>query len=198
MSRTAKAVIAAMLLAGAIPVAALAQTQSSTPTTHAGTRLNFPASLGGATFERSVNYAAPPANNPGLGTAYTYSTPKRLTISVQVYDLGRRVPSGSDNPTVIGQFNAELSSAEQQFKYAGYTAFQKPSVPSSCTYGAVTFRCVTYSGVTQANSRVYSKLLLTGFRDHFIKIRIDWAQSHQQSAADADAALQAFVPALMR
>jgi hypothetical protein len=198
MSRTAKALIAAMLLAGAIPVAALAQTQSSTPTTNAGTRLNFPASLGGATFERSVNYAAPPANNPGLGTAYTYSTPKRLTISVQVYDLGRRVPSGSDNPTVIGQFNAELSSAEQQFKYAGYTAFQKPSVPSSCTYGAVTFRCVTYSGVTQANSRVYSKLLLTGFRDHFIKIRIDWAQSHQQSAADADAALQAFVPALMR
>jgi hypothetical protein len=198
MSRTAKALIAAMLLAGAIPVAALAQTQSSTPTTNAGTRLNFPASLGGATFERSVNYAAPPANNPGLGTAYTYSTPKRLTISVQVYDLGRRVPSGSDNPTVIGQFNAELSSAEQQFKYAGYTAFQKPSVPSSCTYGAVTLRCVTYSGVTQANSRVYSKLLLTGFRDHFIKIRIDWAQSHQQSAADADAALQAFVPALMR
>jgi len=198
MSRTAKAVIAAMLLAGAIPVAALAQTQSSTPTTHAGTRLNFPASLGGATFERSVNYAAPPANNPGQGMSYTYSTPKRLTISVQVYDLGRRVPAGSDNPTVTGQFNTELSAAEQQFKYAGYTAFQKPSVPSSCTYGAVTFRCVTYSGVTQANSRVYSKLLLTGFRDHFIKIRIDWAQSHQQSAGDADAALQAFVPALMR
>jgi len=109
MSRTAKAVIAAMLLAGAIPVAALAQTQSSTPTTNAGTRLNFPASLGGATFERSVNYAAPPANNPGQGMSYTYSTPKRLTINVQVYDLGRRVPAGSDNPTVTSQFNAELS-----------------------------------------------------------------------------------------
>ena len=91
------------------------------------------------------------------------------------------MPSGSDNPTVIGQFNSELASAEQQFKYAGYTAFQKPSVPSTCTYGAVTFRCVTYSGVTQANSRVYSKLLLTGFRDHFVKIRIDWKQSQQQS-----------------
>lgn len=198
MSRTAKALIAAMLLAGAIPVAALAQTQSSTPTTNAGTRLNFPASLGGATFERSVNYSAPPANNPGLGMSYFYSTPKRLAISVQVFDLGRRVPSGSDNPTVIGQFNSELASAEQQFKYAGYTAFQKPSVPSTCTYGAVSFRCVTYSGVTQANSRIYSKLLLTGFRDHFIKIRIDWAQSHQQTAADAETSLQSFIPALMR
>lgn len=196
MSKMGPALLIAALLAGAVPAAA--QTQSTMPTANAGTKLNFPASLGGATFERSVNYAAPPANNPGLGMAYFYSTPKRLTISVQVYDLGRRVPAGSENPTVTSQFNAELSSAEQQFKYAGYTGFQKPSVPSSCAYGGVTFRCVTYSGVTQANSRVYSKLLLTGFRDHFIKIRIDWAQSHQQTAADADAALQAFVPALMR
>ncbi len=198
MSRAAKALLVAAVLAGTGAPPVSAQTQSTTPTTHAGTKLNFPASLGGATFERSVNYAAPPANNPGQGMAYQYSTPKRLTISVQVYDLGRRVPSGSDNPTVTSQFNAELGSAEQQFKYAGYTGFQRPSVPSSCTYGSATFRCVTYSGVTQGNSRVYSKLLLTGFRDHFVKIRIDWAQSQQQNAADADAALQAFVPALMR
>lgn len=198
MSRTARALIAAVLLAGTGPLPVSAQTQSTTPTTNAGTRLNFPPSLGGTTFERSINYAAPPGNNPGQGMAYIYSTPKRLTISVQVYDLGRRVSSGSDNPTVTGQFNTEVASAEQQFKYAGYRNFQKPSVPSSCTYGAVTFRCITYSGVTQANLRIYSKLLLTGFREHFVKIRVDWAQSHQQTAADADAALQAFVPALMR
>ncbi|WP_428677035.1 hypothetical protein [Reyranella sp.] len=198
MSRTVSVLLMAAVLAVAGALPATAQTQSTAPTANAGTRLNFPASLGGATFERSVNYAAPPANNPGQGTAYYYSTPKRLTISVQVFDLGRRVPAGSDNPVVTGQFNAEVSSAEQQFKHAGYTSFQKPSVPSSCTYGAVTFRCLTYSGLTQANSRVYSKLLLTGFRDHFIKIRVDWAQSHQQTAGDADAALQAFVPALMR
>lgn len=198
MSRTAKALIAAVLLAGATALPAAAQTQSTTPTTNAGTKLNFPSTLGGATFERSINYAAPPANNPGQGMAYYYSTPKRLVINVQVFDLGRRVPTGSDNPAVISQFNTEVASAEQQFKYAGYTGFQKPSVPSVCTYGAVSFRCLTYSGVTQANSRVYSKLLLTGFRDHFVKIRIDWAQSHQQTTADADASLQAFVPALMR
>ena len=195
MSSIRRALLAAVLLTG-LAGAASAQTQSSTPTTNAGTKLNFASNLGGATFERSVNYSAPPASNPGLGMSYFYSTPKRLAISV--FDLGRRVPSGSDNPTVIGQFNSELASAEQQFKYAGYTGFQKPSVPSTCTYGAVSFRCVTYSGVTQANSRIYSKLMLTGFRDHFIKVRIDWAQSHQQTAADAEASLQSFIPALMR
>ena len=198
MSRIGKALVAAMLFAGAGALPAAAQTQSSTPTTNAGTKLNFPASLGGATFERSINYAAPPGNNPGQGIAYYYSTPKKLTISVQVFDLGRRVPSGSDNPTVVGQFDAEVGSAEQQFKYAGYTSFQKPSVPSTCTYGTITFRCITYSGLNQVNARVYSKLLLTGFREHFIKIRVDWSQSHQQTAADADASLQSFVPALMR
>jgi hypothetical protein len=198
MSRRLAWLLAAACLLGGTPAAALAQTQSTAPSAHAGTRLNFPATLGGATFERSVNYAAPPANNPGQGVGYFYSTPKRLFINVQVFDLGRRVPAGSDNPTVIGQFNAELASAEQQFRHGGYTQFQKPSVPSACTYGAVSFRCVTYGGVTQSNARVFSKLLLTGFRDHFVKIRIDWVQSQQQSAADADAALQAFVPALMR
>ena len=46
--------------------------------------------------------------------------------------------------------------------------------------------------------RVYSKLLLTGYQLHFIKIRIDWGQSGnlQQTSAEADAALQAFIPAL--
>jgi hypothetical protein len=45
--------------------------------------------------------------------------------------------------------------------------------------------------------RVYSKLLLTGYQNHFIKVRIDWGQALQQASSDADAALQAFIPALM-
>ena len=198
MSRLLAMSVAAAALLAATTGLASAQTQSTAPSTHGGTKLSFPATLGGATFDRSVNYAAPPANNPGQGMAYQYSTPKRLTISVQVYDLGRRVPSGSDNPTVTSQFNTEVASAEQQFKFAGYTNFEKPSVPSVCTYGGISFRCITYSGVTQANQRIFSKLLLTGFRDNFVKIRIDWSQAHQQTSADAEAALQAFIPALMR
>jgi hypothetical protein len=175
--------------------AASAQTQSTGPTTHAGTKLAFPATLGGAQFERSVNYAAPPANRPDLGYSYYYSTPKKMVIAVQVFDGGRRVPTGSDSPSVVGEFANELASAEEQIKSGGYTRFERPAVPSTCTYGSLTFRCLTYSALTQANLRVYSKLLLTGFREHYVKIRIDWGQALQQ--ADADAALQAFIPALM-
>jgi hypothetical protein len=199
MSRTLAIFFAAALaLALGSVGTASAQTQSTTPSLDTGTKLNFAATVGGATFERSVNYAAPPANRPDQGMSYFYSTPKKLVITVQVYDGGRRVQPGSDSPTVIGEFTNAINSVEEQIKSSGYTGFQKPAVPSSCTYGAVTFRCITYGAVNQANLRVYSKLLLTGYQQHFVKIHVDWGQSPglQQTSADAEAALQAFIPAL--
>jgi hypothetical protein len=187
-------VVAALVSAGT----AAAQSQSTSPTTHSGTKLAFPATVGGAQFERSVNYAAPPNNRPEQGITYFYSTPKKMVIAVHVYDGGRRVPPGGANPLVIDEFMGELASSEQQVRFAGYTRFERPSVPSTCTYGSISFRCITYSAVNQANARLYTKMMLTGFRDHFISIRIDWSQARQQNATDADAALQAFVPALLR
>lgn len=176
-----------------------AQTQSTNPTTDPGTKLAFTATLGGATFDRSVNYAAPPANRPDQGSTYFYSTPKKMAITVQVFDGGRRVPAGSVSPIVINEFSNELQSIAQEIRSSGYTQFERPSVPSSCTYGSVTFRCITYSALTQANVRIFQKLLLTGYQDHFIKIRINWGQSPQlqQTSADAEAALQSFIPALL-
>ena len=183
-----------MLLALAL-VSGTASAQA--PTVEPGTKLTFPASVGGAQLERSVNYAAPPSNRPDQGITYFYSTPKKMVIAVHVYDGGRRIPPGSNNPTVVDEFMGELSTSEQQIKYGGYTHFERPSVPSTCTYGSVVFRCITYSAVNQSNARLFTKMMLTGFRDHFISIRIDWSQARQQTATDADAALQAFVPALI-
>jgi hypothetical protein len=176
---------------------AWAQTQSTTPTTDPGTKLNFAATLGGASLERVVNYAGPPANRPEQGSSYFYMTPKKMLITVQVFDGGRRVAAGSNNPIVTGEFTDELESVAQQVQSSGYTHFERPSVPSTCTYGSMTFRCITYSALTQSNMRVYSKLLLTGYQNHFVKVRIDWGQALQQTSSDADAALQSFIPALM-
>ena len=192
MSRLLIVLLAAMAWAGA----AAAQTQSTTPGTHAGTKLAFPATLGGAQFERVVNYAGPPTNRPDQGVTYFYSTPKKMVIAVHIYDGGRRVPPGSGNPVVVDEFMGEIGSSEQQVRFGGYKDLERPSVPSTCTYGGVSFRCITYSAVNQANARLFTKMMMTGFRDNFITIRIDWSQARQQTASDADAALQAFVPAL--
>jgi len=186
MSRALAILVAATLVQGT----AWAQAESPAPATDPGTKLAFPATLGGAHFERS-------ANGPGRGTTYVYSTPKNMVITVQIFDNGRPVPPGSVNPVVVGEFTKELQAIEQQVTDSGYTHFERPAVPSACTYGRLTFRCITYGALTQGNARIYSKLLLTGYREHFIEIHIDWGQALQHTSADAEAALQAFVPALM-
>jgi hypothetical protein len=120
-----------------------------------------------------------------------------MYINVFVFDNGRRVPPGPDNATVTTQFTSEVEATEKTAKADGFTSFEKPSVPSACTYGSLTFRCVTYSAQS-GRGRVFSKLMMTGFRDNFLKIRIDWSQGLNQTAADAERALRAFIPALTR
>ena len=80
---------------------------------------------------------------------------------------------------------------------SGLSGFEKPAVSSACTYGALTFRCTAFSVSGGATGRIPGKLLLIGYRDHFVKIVINWTQKSGQSPADADKILNAFVPALM-
>ena len=117
--------------------------------------------------------------------------------TVQIFDGGRRVPAGSASPAITNEFSAEVAEAEQQARGAGLSGFEKPAVPATCTYGAFAFRCIVYSAAT-GNGRVYGKLLLTGYRDNFVKIIAEWSQADSATLADADRALQPFVPAMMQ
>lgn len=182
MSRLLATAAAILALAGP----AFAQTAgNAAPSTHPGTKLSFPANLGGATLEQSLSEDG--------SVAYMYGINK---MKIYVYiEGGRRVPPGSDAPIVMNRFAAELSEAETKLKSAGYTRFERPTVPSSCIYGSVAFRCIVYS-VRSTGGRLFSKLLLTGYHDYFLKIRIDWVAG-TATQADADQALQSFVPALI-
>jgi hypothetical protein len=183
MSRLLAVVAAILAFAGA----ALAQTSGGgpAPSLHPGTKLNFPPSLGGATLEQGLSQDG--------SVAYLYSINK-MRIYVHIADGGRRVPPGSDTPILMNQFTAEMTDAATKLKSAGFSQFERPAVPSSCAYGSVTFRCIVYS-VNSTGGRLSSKLLMTGYRDYFLKIRIDWSSG--QTQADADNALQSFVPALV-
>ena len=194
MSRFVVAAAAACFWLGTMAAAiapATAQDREATgtaPTVHPGTKLSFPASLDGATLIRG--------NNFGADSGYVYGLPNRMQIVVLIKDVGRRMPAGSDNAQLTSQFTAELGQAEQQAKTNGFTKFERPAVPSSCTYGSTTFRCITFNA-TGGTARAYSKMLMTGYYGMVLVIRADWAQAMQLTQADADKALQAFVPALI-
>jgi hypothetical protein len=186
MSRLLAAVLALCLAA----TTALAQVPA--PSVHPGTKMTLGQSVGPAQFERSQSFPM------GRETAYSYHyTANKMLITVYVYDTGKRVQAGSDNTAVQSHFTEEIQGLDRSLRSAGYTAIERPTVASVCNYGALSFRCIVYSAGGQSG-RLYSKLMLTGYRDHFVKIRIDWSQAAGQTVADADQVLQSFISALMR
>lgn len=185
MSRALVFLLAALLATGT----ARAQTQA--PAVDPATKLAFPATLGGTTLERSASR--------GGGASYQYVGPNRMEVTVDVYGGGRRVPNGSSHPTIINQFNDELVAVSEQAAAMGAAGFEKPAVPSACTYGPYTFRCIVFSAAgSSATGRVFGKMLMIGYRENFVKILVQWTQKSGQTAADADKVLNVFVPALMR
>ncbi|CAN5922957.1 hypothetical protein BH11PSE3_BH11PSE3_47660 [soil metagenome] len=191
MSRFLAVLAAGLLCSGAAAAQSRVPAPAPAPANSPAGKIAFPATVGDARLERTTT-------QPGQGQTYFYATPKRLLIVAQVFTGNGHVPSGSDNPAVVSQFAFELDEVEQQAKQSGFGQFERPAVASTCRYGSVSFRCSTYSAAIQGNARLYSKLLLTGFRDSFVKIHVEWVPIRQQTAADAEAALQAFVPAVMR
>jgi hypothetical protein len=163
------------------------------PSVHPSTKLNFPATLGSAKLEQSV-YVPAVAGTREASYTYVYSA-GRMQIFVDVFDNGRRVPTGTSSPLIASQFNASLGEAEQQLKASGFARFERQTVASTCTYGSISFRCVVFSAAS-GTSRLYSKVLLTGYHDNYVKIAINWSQANGQTIADADKALNEFVPAL--
>jgi hypothetical protein len=200
MSRRASAIamVCALLAAWLAPTPARAQLpsggQSPAPPVHPGTKLAFPITLGGAKLEQSVYFPAVPGTRDADYT-YVYSA-GRMQIFVELFDGGRRAPSGIGSPLLAAQFDAALGETERQLKTGGFTRFERSTVASTCTYGSVAFRCIVFSAVGGMN-RLYSKLLMTGFRDSYVKIHVDWSQATSQTLADADKVLNEFVPALM-
>jgi len=184
MSRLLSFALAALLATGLSVGPAVAQTAA--PGVDPGTKIAFPSSLAGTTLARSN------------GSTYEYTASNGMGITVDVYDNGRRIPNGSSHPTIINQFTEELENIRQQAQSAGMTGFEKPAVPSACSYGPWNLRCSTFSamggGVT---GRIYGKFLLIGYREHFVKIIVHWTQTGGKSNADADALLTSFVPALL-
>jgi hypothetical protein len=178
MSRALSTLLALLLMTGAASAQA--------PAVDPGTKISFAQTVGGATLTRS------------FGSTYQYTATNGMEVIVDVYDGGRRVPNGSSHPTIINQFNDELNTISQQAAQAGMKGFEKPSVPSACTYGQFTLRCITFSA--QGNTvtgRIYGKFLLIGYREHFVKIIVRWTQTSGQSHVDADKVLAAFIPALL-
>jgi hypothetical protein len=166
------------------------------PAFHAATKVTFPEQIAGASRTRSVDYGKT-YNEPGLGQSWHYSVPQTLSASVYLYTYGQTaIASGPSSPAVLQQFQQATGDIVESGKYEKVATLKGPT---DCVAGSVTFRCIIQSCVVvSTRSADKLELLLTGFRNHFLKVRLDWHQNSPQGDAAAERFLQALGSQVLR
>ncbi len=171
----------------------------SAPMTHAPTGLRFPPTIAGVPFIRSIDYARS-GDDPGLGVGYTYGVPGRLLVTIYVYDLGQHAPDGHDSAIVAAAFEQSLSSIRIAATRIGkYRDLRTDQPPGLCDYGVVIFRCVTFTAISADGTQpLFGRLLLTGYRGYFLKLRADWRRDAPDDTDAVERVVQTFVGTALR
>jgi hypothetical protein len=193
-----RCLLAAIALAVA-PLPALAQQAPQPPSApaperHAPTSLVFPAHIDQAERYASTDYGKA-MNRPDLGYSWNYRVTGLMVATVYLYTLGQTaIPAGAHNPLVLGQFEQAWNDIHGLAKSNRYDELALMKEPADCPVAAIVFRCVTLAAVQSSNKRrVATALMVTGYRNHFVKLRIDWLPG----SAPAEAAVRGFIDAFV-
>jgi hypothetical protein len=166
---------------------------------HPATGLVFPADIAGARMTGWNDYGK--SGQPALGFSYQYVQPGRLSGTIYVYTANQHPPTGADNPVVAAQFDQAYREIEKVARDTGrYQNLTRISGPAICRYGAIAFRCATFSAAV-AGHPLFTNVMMTGYRQHFVKLRLDWSREYTgglQGDADFDRFVEAMVAALFR
>jgi hypothetical protein len=162
------------------------------PERNAETGLTFPDTIGPARKVGSVDYAQSNAA-PELGYAWNYET-QAMTTTFYIYNFGiAQIPSGARGSVVLTQFQQAIADIEIGAKSGRYEQLKPSQAPGDCTVGAIVFRCITFTAVLPSDKRpVFTRLYVTGYRNHVLKIRQDWPQNAPAAAREVDAVIQTF------
>jgi hypothetical protein len=173
-----------------------AQQAAPAPAFHAATKVTFPDQIGGASRTRSVDYGKT-YNEPGLGQSWHYTVPQTLSAGIYLYTYGQTsIAAGPGSPAVLQQFEQAMGDIPESKKYEQLAVLKGPT---DCTFGAITFRCVIETCVVvSTRSADKLQLLVTGFRNHFLKVRLDWHQNSPQGDAIVERFMQALGSQVLR
>jgi hypothetical protein len=198
---TARVVAAILLLAASLTSTSAQPTGSPTsaPAIHPATGLNFPSIVGrDIRLLRSIDYGKS-EGRPEFGYSWNYlvAPPLDGVAWVNVFNGGlTSIPSGTDSTLVAEQFDQLLDEIRQLMPEAEH--WKIVNDPSECFPGGISFRCATLRGVTpKTQIPIYSTLAVTGYRNHFFSIRLEWNGMKADPVA-ANAYLNDLVDAMTR
>ncbi len=199
VAMTARVVAAILLLAISLPSTSAQPMESPTsaPATHPATGLTFPSMVGrDIRLARSVDFGKS-IGRPELGYSWNYfvAPPFDGIALVNVFNGGlTSIPSGADSTLVAEQFDQLLDEIRRLTPEAD--DLKIVNGPAECFRGGISFRCVTLRAV-QTQVPVYSMLAVTGYRNHFFSLWLEWNGTNADPVA-AEAYLNELVDAMSR
>lgn len=163
------------------------------------TGLTFPAEIANAQLASSVDYGKT-MSRPELGYAWHYQMNQRLFVTLFVYPSATgSIPDGPMDDAVLAQFQRALADIYESAKAGRYEQLKPVDGPGQCTIGGLTFLCATLSAV-QPNTKkpLHTALMVTGYRDRFLKLRFNWFDTPANSRTAVDEFMQALISGIRR
>ena len=121
-------------------------------------------------------------DSPELGASRAYRLPSGTWISVYLYDLGHKtIRKGVEDKVIkdaAAQSKEDILEMERQGHYSDVKMAEDSKVTVDLESGQkLSFFSVTYSLAivnkdTSKKTKLFSQLLVTGLRDHILKIRV--------------------------
>ena len=198
---TARVVVAIVMLAVSLASTSAQPPGSPTsaPAIHPATGLKFPSIVGrDIRLLRSIDYGRS-EGRPEFGYSWNYfvASPVDGVARVNLFNGGlTSIPSGADSTLVAEKFDQLLDEIRQLIPEAEH--LEIVSGPAECFPGGISFRCATLRGVIpKTQVPVYSTLAMTGYRNHFLSIWLEWNGTKADPVA-AEASLNDLVDAMTR
>ena len=148
------------------------------------TGIGFPAAIGSLRRWGVVSFAE---RDPGLGIAVRYTTNKGCRGDIFVYNLGlAEIPSDPDDQVIAQQLQQALGDIRTQERTGTYqdVSVQRSEVAHLGGAGSPKVRHAVLSYV-ERGKREESHLYVTGYKNHFIKIRFTFAEQVRESCLAA-------------
>lgn len=147
--------------------------------------ITFPATLGPLSY-RGIKHYEPEA----LGVSVRYDGEDSLKADIFIYDMGEKIlGTGLQSPAVrehFQQVKGDIYTGEKKGYYASVRHISEREIALQTAGGTIpalsavfTFRLTEEPGTSSSGVRV-SHLVLTAYRDTFLKIRFTYPQSQAQ------------------
>jgi hypothetical protein len=155
-------IIAALLL--------FASGASAAPYQHPATGLVFPDRLASMQKDKVTDYEK---DNPGLGVGIGYNSPG-ITLTIYVYNYGiKSLPGSPDDPAIrqhFAQVVGDVMTMGLRGRYIDLVKSQETEVVLGSSPTGPKALSASFSYV-QNNVERLSKLYLTSYKNHFVKVR---------------------------